>query len=57
MDDITNSHNDPHPVTHAAGARPTSWDDDPLLDHHIEELLGALSDLARRGLDAHSETY
>jgi hypothetical protein len=31
--------------THADSARATAWDDEALLDHHIEETLDALSDL------------
>jgi hypothetical protein len=50
-----NCEKEPKPCSHAAVARPTGWDDEPLLDHHIEELLGALSDLERRGPDAGPE--
>jgi hypothetical protein len=47
-----NSQNDTNPGTRAAVTRPTTWDDDLPLDHHIEEMLGAF---ARIGLNAPAE--
>ena len=43
MNHRMNSEDGPTPGAHAAAARRTVWDDEPWLDHHIEELLGALS--------------
>jgi hypothetical protein len=36
---------DGHGPGHADSARVTAFDDETLLDHHLEEMLGALGDL------------
>jgi hypothetical protein len=52
MDHFTNSESDADPIPRAAMARATTWYDELPLDHHIEELLGALNAVGRLGLRA-----
>ena len=49
MNHLKNSQNNTNPITHTAGAREATWDDELPLDHHIEELLGVFSAVGRSG--------